>query len=155
MSQTPLKSKIWCCGGLLAFGLVAAACAGTGDTTTTTTRDTTTTTVDLTTTTSSPPGYAGLVVDAGGCDYGGRVRSITAVDEFTVEFELCGPHPGFLAQIASGVFGIQSQENLEATGGAPLRNPIGTSSLQRLFAEVEQPFTRVFGHVLLSEKRAN
>lgn len=126
MSQKPLRSKTWWFGGLLAFGLVAASCAGTGDTTTTTTRDTTTTTVETTTTTSSPPAYPGLVVDAGGCDYGGRVRSITAVDEFTVEFDLCGSHPGFLAQIASGVFGIQSQENLEATGGAPLRNPIGT-----------------------------
>jgi len=126
MSQKPMRSKTWWFGGLLTFGLVAAGCAGTGDTTTTTARDTTTTTVEATTTTSSPPAYAGLVVDAGGCDYGGRVRSITAVDEFTVEFELCGPHPGFLAQIASGVFGIQSQENLEATGGAPLRNPIGT-----------------------------
>ncbi|MCZ6457441.1 MAG: ABC transporter substrate-binding protein, partial [Actinobacteria bacterium] len=126
MSQKPMRSKTWWFGGLLTFGLVAAGCAGTGDTTTTTARDTTTTTVEATTTTSSPPAYAGLVVDAGGCDYGGRVRSITAVDEFTVEFDLCGPHPGFLAQIASGVFGIQSQENLEATGGAPLRNPIGT-----------------------------
>ncbi len=130
MSQTPLKPKTWWLGWLLAFGLVAAACSGTGDTTTTTTRDTTTTTVEVTTTTSSPPGYPGLVVDAGGCDYGGTVRSITAVDEFTVEFDLCGPHPGFLAQIASGVFGIQSQENLETTGGAPLRNPIGTGPYQ-------------------------
>lgn len=130
MSQTPLKPKTWWLGWLLAFGLVAAACSGTGDTTTTTTRDTTKTTVEVTTTTSSPPGYPGLVVDAGGCDYGGTVRSITAVDEFTVEFDLCGPHPGFLAQIASGVFGIQSQENLETTGGAPLRNPIGTGPYQ-------------------------
>ena len=55
----------------------------------------------------------------------GSTRS-SAVDEFTVEFELCGPHPAFLAQIAFGVFGIQPEEHLEATGGAPLDNPIGT-----------------------------
>ena len=97
MSQKPLRSKTWWFGGLLTFGLVAASCAGSGDTTTTTARDTTTTTVEATTTTSPPPAYLGLVVDAGGCDYGGRVRSITAVDEFTVEFDLCGSHPGFLA----------------------------------------------------------
>jgi ABC-type transport system substrate-binding protein len=71
-------------------------------------------------------GFEGLTLDAGGCDYGGRVETITAVDEHTVEFALCGPHPAFLAQIAFGVFGIQPQEHLEATGGAPLDNPIGT-----------------------------
>jgi ABC-type transport system substrate-binding protein len=31
-----------------------------------------------------------------------------------------------LAQIAFGVFGIQPEEHLEATGGSPLDNPIGT-----------------------------
>ncbi len=128
MSRTPLKSKTWWLGALLAFGLAAAACAGSADTTTTTaTQATTTTTTLVVTTTAAPkPVFAGLALDAGGCDYGGRVRSITAVDEFTVLFELCDPHPGFLAQIASSVLGIQSQENLEVTGGAPLRNPIGT-----------------------------
>ena len=35
---------------------------------------------------------------------------------FTVEFDLCGPHPAFLAQIAFIVFGIQPAEHLEATG---------------------------------------
>ncbi len=70
--------------------------------------------------------FEGRVLDAGGCDYGGRVESITATDEMTVVFDLCGPHPAFLAQIAFGVFGIQPEEHLEATGGSPLDNPIGT-----------------------------
>jgi peptide/nickel transport system substrate-binding protein len=70
--------------------------------------------------------FEAMVLDAGGCDYGGRVESISALDEYTVEFDLCGPHPAFLAQIAFGVFGIQPAEHLEATGGAPLDNPIGT-----------------------------
>ncbi|GMQ94718.1 MAG: hypothetical protein BMS9Abin12_2223 [Acidimicrobiia bacterium] len=117
---------------VLALVLVASACAGsTTDTTEAASGGDTTTTAggggDTTTTTVAPsPDFVGDVLDAGGCDYGGRVDTIEAVDEFTVEFTLCGPHPAFLAQIAFGVFGIQPKEHLAATGGAPLDNPIGT-----------------------------
>ncbi len=118
---------------LLAFALVASACAGTsGDTTTTAASSGGTTTTaaptETTTTTTRPPSpsFEGAILDSGGCDYGGRVNTIKALDEFTVEFTLCGPHPAFLAQIAFSVFGIQPAEWLEATGGAPLDNPIGT-----------------------------
>ena len=122
-----MKRKTWWLGALVAFALIAASCGSTDDTTTTTAADTTTTTAAEVTTTAAPdPAFEGLALDAGGCDYGGRVNSITAVDEFTVEFDLCGPHPAFLAQVAFGVFGIQPEEHLEATGGAPLRNPVGT-----------------------------
>jgi ABC-type transport system substrate-binding protein len=115
---------------VLALALVAAACSSddSGDST----DDTTTTTTEApaestTTTTRAPdPEFEGRVLDAGGCDYGGRVEKISALDEFTVEFDLCGPHPAFLAQIAFSVFGIQPEEHLEATGGAPLDNPVGT-----------------------------
>jgi ABC-type transport system substrate-binding protein len=112
--------------------MVVSACAGsTTDTTEAAGEDTTTTTAaggtDTTATTVAPdPSFVGDILDAGGCDYGGRVNTIEAVDEFTVEFTLCGPHPAFLAQIAFGVFGIQPKAHLEATGGAPLDNPIGT-----------------------------
>lgn len=111
------------------FALIVAACGGDGgtDETTTTAGETTTTADDGSTTSVAPdPDFEGLVLDAGGCDYGGRVNTITAVDQYTVEFALCGPHPAFLAQVAFGVFGIQPEEHLEATGGAPLDNPIGT-----------------------------
>jgi len=121
-----MKSKRWWVGAVLAFALLAAACGTSDDTTTTAAQATTTTTAAVTTTGAPEAGFEGLVLDAGGCDYGGRVESITAVDEFTVEFDLCGAHPAFLAQIAFGVFGIQSEENLAATNGAPLDNPIGT-----------------------------
>jgi ABC-type transport system substrate-binding protein len=123
-----MRRKILWLGALLAFALVAAACGSSDDTTTTTAAaDTTTTTAAAATTTVAPdPSFEGMALEAGGCDYGGRVNSITALDEFTVEFDLCGPHPAFLAQIAFGVFGIQPEEHLEATGGAPLRNPVGT-----------------------------
>ncbi len=117
------------------MALIAAACAGTSDDTTTTTAaeggtEETTTTAPAettTTTTAAPdPGFEGYVLDAGGCDYGGRVETLSAIDEFTVEFDLCGPHPAFLQQIAFSVFGIQPEEHLEATGGAPLDSPVGT-----------------------------
>ncbi len=126
---------------LFVFALVAAACGGDDDdagaeTTaapTETTQgadaggDETTTTAASTDTTAAPSAdFVGAVLDAGGCDYGGRVEKISALDEFTVEFDLCGPHPAFLAQIAFIVFGIQPEEHLETTGGAPLDNPIGT-----------------------------
>ncbi len=112
---------------LLALALVAAACSNSGGDTTTTQATTTTVQETTTTTTRAPdPDFVGRVIDAGGCDYGGRVEKITAVDEFTVEFDLCGPHPAFLAQIAFSVFGIQPEEHLEATGGAPIGDPVGT-----------------------------
>ena len=72
-----------------------------------------------------------MVLDAGGCDYGGAVRSVEAVDESTVVFSLCGPDPAFLSKIAFSVFGIYPQEWLEwasqeANVEARLRQPIGT-----------------------------
>lgn len=119
---------------VFAMALIAAACGDSSEETTTTAEgaaeETTTTaegaTEETTTTAAPDAGFEGYVLDAGGCDYGGRVEKITAVDEFTVEFDLCGPHPAFLQQIAFGVFGVQSEENLEATGGSPLDNPVGT-----------------------------
>ena len=130
--KTTLKA-LWI---LVVFALVAAACGGDDDSADETTAAPTETTVATTaaptettaaTTTAAPsPDFVGRSIDAGGCDYGGRVESITALDEFTVEFDLCGSHPAFLAQIAFGVFGIQPEEHIEASGGAPLDNPVGT-----------------------------
>jgi ABC-type transport system substrate-binding protein len=113
---------------LLALALIAAACAGDAETTTTAAPGTTAApaTTAAPGTTEAPMDFEGAVLDAGGCDYGGRVEKISALDQYTVEFDLCGPHPAFLAQMAFGVFGIQPEEHLEATGGAPLDNPIGT-----------------------------
>ncbi len=95
-----MKRKTLWLGALLAFALIAASCGSSDDTTTTTAAAETTTTAAAATTTVAPdPGFEGLALEAGGCDYGGWVNSITAVDEFTVEFDLCGPHPAFLAQM--------------------------------------------------------
>ena len=71
-----------------------------------------------------------MVLDAGGCDYGGAVRSVEAVDEFTAVFTLCGPDPAFLSKMGFSVFGIYPQEWLEYVAGGMtedrLRHPIGT-----------------------------
>ena len=118
---------------VLAFALafLAAACASSDDTTTTQAPTTTQAAVDTTQATTPPdPGFEGKVVaNEGGCDaegYNGRVNKISAIDQYTVEFDLCAPLGAFLPAIAFGVFGIQPEEHLEATGGAPLDNPIGT-----------------------------
>jgi len=120
---------------VLAFALVVAACSGsTTDTTeaigdTTTTAGGTATTAAPNVTVAPDPSFEGISFgNDAGCadDYAGRVDTISAVDEFTVEFKLCQPHPAFLAQMAFLVFGIQPEEHLAATGGAPLDNPIGT-----------------------------
>ena len=69
-----------------------------------------------------------LVLDAGDCDYGGKILSIEAIDELTVRFNLCKTDPAFLAKLAFTPFAIQPQEWLEETGGTGelLRRPIGT-----------------------------
>jgi ABC-type transport system substrate-binding protein len=113
------------------FALVAAACGGTADDEpTTTTEGATATTAAPTPETTEPAepaaDFVGTSLEAGGCDYGGKIDSITAVDELTVQFELCSPDPAFLPKLSFGVFGIQPAEHLEATGGAPIGDPIGT-----------------------------
>ncbi len=69
-----------------------------------------------------------MVVAAENCDYGGKISSIEATDEFTVVFNMCKPDPAFPAKAAFTPFGIQPSEHIEATGGgeALLRDPIGT-----------------------------
>lgn len=111
------------------FAMIVAACSpsdGDGTTTTAEPGGTTEAPSGPTTTGEEPMEFDGLTLDAGGCDYGGKVSSITAVDAYTVDFQLCSPDPAFLAKMAFSVFGIQPAEHLQATGGSPLDNPIGT-----------------------------
>ncbi|NTW12990.1 MAG: peptide ABC transporter substrate-binding protein, partial [Anaerolineales bacterium] len=72
------------------------------------------------------PAFEGMSVAAPNCDYGGEIKSIEAVDEFTVKISLCVPDPAFPSKIAFSSFAVQPKEHLEATNGAPLENPIGT-----------------------------
>ncbi len=76
--------------------------------------------------TEAPSAYEGMMVESPDCDYGGEVKSIEAVDEFTVKFTLCVPDPAFPSKIAFTSFAIQPAEHLETTEGKPLENPIGT-----------------------------
>ena len=72
--------------------------------------------------------FGNLKLDAGSCDYGGKVLSIEAVDELTVVFTLCRPDPAFQAKVAFTPFGIQPEEYIAFTGGtgAMLDAPVGT-----------------------------
>ena len=77
--------------------------------------------------------FAPVTVSAPSCDYGGEMKSIEAVDEFTVKFTLCYPDPAFLSKIALASFGVQPKEWLKATGGGGpgselLTSPVGTGA---------------------------
>ncbi|MBN2550736.1 MAG: hypothetical protein JXB15_16345, partial [Anaerolineales bacterium] len=82
---------------------------------------------------TEPPSatFEGLSLSAESCDYGGIIKSIEAVDEYTVKFTLCASDPAFLAKVAFSPFAIQPKEWLEQTGGGGqgsqlLEKPIGT-----------------------------
>ncbi len=126
---------------LLALAIVAAACGGgdsdtegdtgAGETTAATEAPADTeapaeTTAATEAPSDEPAAFEGLSVAAPNCDYGGKIGSVTAIDALTVEFTMCVPVPAFQQIIAFTPFGIQPQEHLEATNGAPLDNPIGT-----------------------------
>lgn len=68
------------------------------------------------------------MVAAENCDYGGKISSIEAVDDLTVQFTLCKSDPAFEAKIAFTPFGIQPAEWIAETGGTGelLEQPIGT-----------------------------
>jgi ABC-type transport system substrate-binding protein len=77
--------------------------------------------------------FAGLSVTAADCEYGGEIRSVTAVDAYTVTFTLCKPDAAFPAKIASPIFAIQDQAVLDATGGDSnllSENPVGTGAFR-------------------------
>jgi ABC-type transport system substrate-binding protein len=78
--------------------------------------------------TEAPVAYEGIKHEAPNCDYGGLVKSIEAVDEFTVKLTLCVPDPAVPAKVAFTSLSIQPSEYLESTGatGDILENPIGT-----------------------------
>ena len=73
-----------------------------------------------------------MILDAGSCDYGGLIKSVEAVDQFTVRFTLCSFDPGFLAKMGFSVFGIYPREWLEyaskpeTAAEVRLRAPVGT-----------------------------
>ncbi len=71
-----------------------------------------------------------LSVAAKDCDYGGKIKEIAAVDQYTVKFNLCKPDPAFVAKVAFTPFAIQPREYIEYTGGTGeiLEKPVGTGA---------------------------
>jgi peptide/nickel transport system substrate-binding protein len=46
-----------------------------------------------------------------------KLKSIEAIDQFTVKFTLCQPDPAFLSKVAFSVFSIQDKDYLDANSG--------------------------------------
>lgn len=61
--------------------------------------------------------YTPLRVSAKSCDYGGEIKSVAAIDEYTVKFTLCNPDASFPAKIAAPIFAIQDQDFLSKNEG--------------------------------------
>ena len=77
--------------------------------------------------------FSGLSVIAADCAYGGEIKSVAAVDAYTVTFTLCKPDAAFPAKIAAPIFAIQDQATLDATGGDSnllSENPVGTGAFR-------------------------
>ncbi|MDD5371270.1 MAG: ABC transporter substrate-binding protein [Anaerolineaceae bacterium] len=85
---------------------------------------------------TTPPAanFKPLVVSAPDCNYGtadnpAKLKSIEAVDQYTVKFTLCSPDPAFPSKVAFSVFSIVSQTALDAAGGDSVKlsdKPDGT-----------------------------
>ena len=76
-----------------------------------------------------------LSFSAPDCSYGGQLKSIQALDRFTVRFSLCAPEAAFLSKIAFPAFAIYPQEWLASLDSLdptqpPLSNPPGSGPYQ-------------------------
>ena len=76
------------------------------------------------------PEFVGESLVAPDCNYGGNVKSIEAVDRYTVKFTFCAPEPAFIAKVGSvEAFNIYDQDYLKEIGGDATKlndNPVGT-----------------------------
>ena len=78
--------------------------------------------------------YEPMKVEAPDCNYAtGEVpaglKSIEALDEYTVKFTLCNPDPAFASKVAFSVFSIQDKDYLDANQGDSVKmsdEPNGT-----------------------------
>jgi ABC-type transport system substrate-binding protein len=61
--------------------------------------------------------YTPMTVRSGNCDYGGEIKSVQAVDEYTVRFSLCYADSAFAAKLAAPIFAIQDSDYLNETRG--------------------------------------
>jgi len=76
------------------------------------------------------PAFAPSKLEAPDCSYGGNIKSIEAVDEFTVKFTFCAPEPAFIAKVGSvEAMNIYDADYLKETGGDAVKmndKPVGT-----------------------------
>ena len=77
------------------------------------------------------PNYAAVDCEAGefnGAPYTGQIKSVEAVDDITVVFNLCNPDGSFLPKIAFSAFAINDADYLIEHGpdGSIVENPNGT-----------------------------
>ena len=75
--------------------------------------------------------FVGKSVTAPDCNYGGEIKSVEAVDLYTVTFTLCQPDAVFMKKIASPIFAVQDEEVLNSTGGDSIllsEQPVGTGA---------------------------
>ncbi len=72
----------------------------------------------LPTDTLQPFTHLSLAAD---CSYGGELKFIETLDNFTVRFTLCYPDSAFAVKIALPVFAIQDREYLDQMGGSSQR----------------------------------
>jgi len=82
-------------------------------------------------TATTGPAFEGLKLEAPNCDYGGKIKSIEAVEAYKVVFTMCKPDPVFAVKAAFNSFGIYSTEWLQANANADnketlLSAPVGT-----------------------------
>lgn len=68
--------------------------------------------------TSQTKTASATLYEAVSCDYGGEIKSIQAVDAYTVKFTLCQPDVAFPSKAAFSAFAIHSADQLKATGGS-------------------------------------
>jgi peptide/nickel transport system substrate-binding protein len=82
-----------------------------------------------TATRSDTSGFEGTQISASNCDYGGELKSIEAVDQYTVRFTLCYPDASFPAKLAHPAFSIFDGDFLDTTAGDSAvisESPVGT-----------------------------
>ena len=113
---------------VLVIGLVLAACGGGAATPTEEPMPEPTEAMAETPAEEPMPAFEPMVMTADNCDYGGLLKEIAALDQYTVQFTMCSPDPAFPSKAAFSAFAIQPSEYLESTGGSGqlLEKPIGT-----------------------------
>ncbi len=73
--------------------------------------------------------FVPMKYEAPDCEYGGNMKAMEAVDQYTVKFTFCNPDPAFMVKVAVPSFPILDSDYLDETGGdaaAINENPIGT-----------------------------